>query len=102
VTGIEDRWLNQQTISFSMQSFPNPFTLSTNIFFQLPSRSTVTLKIYDIMGREVTTVFSGELEGGEHLQQWSPENLPSGIYLYRVQTDYHAESNILLYNKNPQ
>ena len=66
-------------------NYPNPFNPSTNITFSIASKNFVTLKIYDVIGREVATLFSGELEAGEYAQQWNAAGFPSGVYFYRLQ-----------------
>jgi hypothetical protein len=67
------------------QNYPNPFNPSTTITFTLPSRSLVSLKIFDMLGREIATVLSAELPSGRHSHQWHAGNLPSGVYFYRLQ-----------------
>jgi hypothetical protein len=67
------------------QNYPNPFNPSTTITFSLPSKSIVSLKVFDALGREVTTLVNGELSAGYHSQQWNATNIPSGIYFFRLQ-----------------
>jgi hypothetical protein len=66
------------------QNFPNPFNPSTQISFQLPSDSRMTLKVYDILGREVATLIDGYQTAGVHQVQFNAQNLSSGIYFYRL------------------
>ena len=68
------------------QNFPNPFNPATNIKFTLPVQSSVTLEIYDILGRRITTLVSEELSAGEHIYQWDASRQASGVYLYRLVT----------------
>ena len=77
--------INANTIATLYQNYPNPFNLSTNISFNLPTKSFVSMKIFDLLGREVSTVVSEELSAGDHTIQWNAENLPSGVYFCRVQ-----------------
>jgi hypothetical protein len=67
------------------QNYPNPFNPSTTIRFSLPKSGYVTLKVYDILGREVETLLSGERTAGAYAVEWTPNNLASGVYLYRIQ-----------------
>jgi hypothetical protein len=78
------------------QNFPNPFNPSTTISFNLPSRSFVTLKIFDVMGREVSTIVSGEMQAGYYLRQWNASGYPSGVYFYRLQAGAFTETKHLL------
>jgi photosystem II stability/assembly factor-like uncharacterized protein len=67
------------------QNYPNPFNPTTTIKFDLPRASKVTLKIYNILGEEVATLFSGSLNSGSHSIEWSrPAGIASGIYFYRL------------------
>ncbi len=67
-----------------LPSYPNPFNPSTTISFILPSKSFITLKIFDALGREITTLFSGQLQAGFHSRQWNAVNMASGVYFYRL------------------
>jgi hypothetical protein len=66
------------------QNYPNPFNPSTSISFTLPSQSFATLKVFDIIGREVATIFSEELSAGSYTRQWNASALSSGVYFYRL------------------
>lgn len=69
------------------QNYPNPFNPSTMIKYSLGKRSFVTLKVYDMLGREITTLVNSEQASGEHEVNYRPENLTSGIYFYTLQAD---------------
>ncbi len=69
------------------QNYPNPFNPATTIEFALPKQSNVTLKLFDILGREVATLVDAELESGVHKINFDGQDLASGIYFYRI----HAE-----------
>jgi hypothetical protein len=66
------------------QNYPNPFNPSTAISFSLPSKTYVSLKVFDAMGREVATLVLGELSAGSHSRQWNATGMPSGVYFYRI------------------
>jgi hypothetical protein len=78
------------------QNFPNPFNPSTTIKFQMPSKGFVTLKVYDIMGREVATLANGMREAGNYTVQWSAANLSSGVYWYRLTAGTFVQTNKML------
>ena len=72
-----------------MQNYPNPFNPSTEISFQLPDNSHVSLEIFNVLGQRVTTLANGVLEAGEHVFIWdgtdaNGNTVSSGIYLYRL------------------
>jgi hypothetical protein len=78
------------------QNYPNPFNPSTIIKFQIRSKGFVTLKIYDIIGREVATLVNGFQEAGPHDVKFDASNLPSGVYLYRITTGTYVETKKLV------
>lgn len=67
-----------------LQNFPNPFNLSTTITFSVGTYSYTSLQVYDVLWREVATIFSGELPAGSYSKQWNAEYLSSGVYFYRL------------------
>lgn len=67
------------------QNYPNPFNPTTTISFYIPYKTTVSLKIYDILGKEVAALVNGEtLTVGKHSKQWNGSGFASGIYFYRL------------------
>ena len=67
------------------QNFPNPFNPSTTIRYGLPTRSQVTLTVFNTLGQQVARLVDGELEAGYHEVQLDGKNLSSGVYFYRIQ-----------------
>ena len=80
-------------------NFPNPFNPSTMIVFYMPRNEHVTLKIYDLTGREIETLVEGEVPPGEHRMQWNAQGLASGVYLCRMTAKSFSQSIKLLYQK---
>ena len=81
------------------QNYPNPFNPSTLIKFKLHTSDKVTLKIYNILGKELAVLIDGYRRTGEHRIKWMPENLQSGIYLCRLQAGKHTDTKKLIYQK---
>jgi hypothetical protein len=97
VTAVKEHVTYTLPTSFRlMQNYPNPFNPSTIISFNLSSKSFVTLKVYDLLGREVATIVSEELPAGNYTRQWNASSLPSGIYFYRLQTSSFTDSKKLI------
>ena len=78
------------------QNYPNPFNPTTIIQFGLPQRSNVTLKLYDILGRQVATLVDEELEPGVHKVNFDAEDLASGVYFYRIQAEAFVRTKKLM------
>jgi len=94
-TGVNEG--NELPNKFNLsQNYPNPFNPSTTISFNLPSKSFVSLKVFDALGREVSILVSKELTAGSYSQQWNAENLPSGVYFYRLQAGNYSETRKLI------
>jgi hypothetical protein len=66
------------------QNYPNPFNPATTISFSLPSRSFVSLKVFDALGKEVSVLVSNELSAGTYTRQWNASALSSGVYFYKL------------------
>lgn len=88
-----------------MQNYPNPFNPSTKIKYTIPNNVTlsdvegskVTLKVYDILGNEVATLVDEEKPAGTYEVEFKAENLASGVYVYRLQTqDYTNAKKMIL------
>lgn len=69
---------------FLSQNYPNPFNSATTIHFSLLSHEHVTLKVFDVFGREVATLVDGEMAAGNHTVPFAPRDLASGIYFYQL------------------
>lgn len=83
--GIDDYSNLEQVREFRLQqNYPNPFNPGTTIRYTLPQRARATLKIYDVIGREITTLVDKELSAGDYQAKFDGRNLPSGIYFYRL------------------
>jgi hypothetical protein len=67
------------------QNYPNPFNPNTTIKYQIPELSFVTLKVYDVLGSEITTLVNEEKPVGSYEVEFDATTLPSGIYFYRLQ-----------------
>lgn len=78
------------------QNYPNPFNPSTKIKFDIPKSSLVTLRIYDITGREVSKAVGQQLNAGTYSYEWNASGLSSGVYFYKLRTEGYAEVKKML------
>ncbi|MBD3403423.1 DUF4397 domain-containing protein [candidate division GN15 bacterium] len=74
------------------QNYPNPFNPTTIISFALPEAADVQLKIYNVLGQEVTTLVDGRREAGEYQVEWDAGSSPTGVYFYRISAGNFSES----------
>lgn len=72
------------------QNFPNPFNPNTNIKFSLDRPTKVSLKIYNIAGQLVKTLFSEQLDSGSHIYNWNASDFSSGLYFYQLKAGSHS------------
>ena len=78
------------------QNYPNPFNATTNIQYGIPNASGVRIKVYDILGKEITTLVDEEKQAGVHTAVFDASQLPSGIYYYRFTAGEFSETRRLL------
>ena len=79
------------------QNYPNPFNPSTNIEFSIPKSEYIELKVYNIVGEEISTLVSKKLNPGNHMYTFDGKNLASGIYYYQlVAGDFREVKKMIL------
>jgi len=76
--------------------FPNPFNPATNIVFDLPEPGSVTVKVFDLMGREVAVLVNGEKPAGQHTISFDARDLPSGVYVCRMTANEFTASHKMM------
>jgi FlgD Ig-like domain len=96
--------LNSDNTAKLMNNYPNPFNPSTSIKFYIPNNSDVTIKIYDILGREVTTLINKQSEAGYHIVYWNGidrngNSVASGTYICRMQAGNFLQTKKLMLMK---
>jgi hypothetical protein len=108
ITAVDDQIIKHAPSEFILdQNYPNPFNPSTTISFTIPpsffplisgrnESGFVTLKIYDILGREVAKIVNERLPAGAHTRQWDASGFPSGVYFYRLSANGFTQTKKLL------
>jgi hypothetical protein len=74
------------------QNYPNPFNPKSNIKFQIAKSGDVKLVIFNVLGREITTLVNEALQPGTYEVEWDGSNYPSGVYFYKLNTTDYAET----------
>ncbi|MFO7526946.1 MAG: T9SS type A sorting domain-containing protein [Ignavibacteriaceae bacterium] len=96
VTSVDDQGqvvVNGYKLS---QNYPNPFNPSTKISFELPASGFVSLKVYDMLGREVAELVSSEMTSGSHSVSFNATDFASGTYIYRLTANGNVLTNKML------
>ena len=94
-TGVRNE--NQIPSEFILdQNYPNPFNPVTSIRYSIPKSSLVTLKVYDISGKEIVSLVNESLQAGEHTIQWDSQGSPSGIYMYKITAGNFTETKKMI------
>ena len=77
-------------------NFPNPFNPTTTITYQLSVTSQVSLKVYDLLGREVKILTNGLIQAGKHSIIWNATSLPNGLYFYQLRTGNYSDTKKMI------
>ncbi|MHB1051029.1 MAG: phospholipase D-like domain-containing protein [Bacteroidota bacterium] len=81
------------------QNYPNPFNPATTVRFSVADARFVTLKVFDILGREVATLVNEQLRPGNYSIQWNGSSLASGVYFYRIEAGNFRQTKKMLLQK---
>jgi len=90
---------NELPKSYSISNYPNPFNPVTTINYQLPENGFVTIKVYDLLGKEIATLVDGNRNAGYHNVKFDAGRLSSGIYLLTIKTGKFAQTNKMILMK---
>jgi len=93
ITGIEEKIPAEFSLS---QNYPNPFNPTTTIQYSIPKTSFVSLKIYDVLGKEVASLVNEELSAGVYDRTFNAANLSSGIYFYTLRANNFTATKKLM------
>ena len=100
VTGIRDCKNEVNVKSFVLnQNYPNPFNSFTKFFFSLPEAGLTSLRIYDLLGREMETLVNRYMKAGKYSTIWEVKDLPSGIYVSRLKSGKFCDTKKMIYQK---
>ncbi len=96
ITSVDQQLILPTSFSF-FQNYPNPFNPTTTIDYQVPRTSRVTLKVYDVLGREIRSLVDEVKHPGKYEVRFDGSNLPSGVYFCRLGAGiYHSTKKLLL------
>ncbi|MGE5498547.1 MAG: T9SS type A sorting domain-containing protein, partial [Syntrophothermus sp.] len=99
-TGIESSKSTSMLKDYVLeQNYPNPFNPSTTIKFTLPENANVSLKIYDMLGKEVASLVNGEMQAGSHEVSFNANNLATGMYVYEIKAGNFTQNKKMMLMK---
>jgi hypothetical protein len=78
------------------QNYPNPFNAETIISWQVPKSENVIINVYDVLGNEILNLYEGRSSTGNNRLSFNAGNLASGIYYYKIQSDYISQTKKLI------
>jgi hypothetical protein len=83
--------------SYSLsQNYPNPFNPSTTIKYEIPEKSFVTIKVYDVLGNEVANLVDEEKQAGDHIVNFDAAKLSSGVYFYSLSSGNYLSTKKMI------
>ncbi len=96
ITGVSNETLDMPADFILFQNYPNPFNPSTLIEFSLPEKTFVRLKVFNVMGKEVSELVNENLSAGKFQYEFKADNLPSGIYFYKLETENFTQTRKMI------
>ncbi|MBI4810385.1 MAG: T9SS type A sorting domain-containing protein [Ignavibacteriales bacterium] len=96
LVNVDDKNTSIPTVFTLKQNYPNPFNPMTTIDYDLPKVSTVLLRIFDVLGREITTLVNKEQVAGKYSVPFDASHLASGLYFYRLDTGEFSDVKKLM------
>lgn len=97
--GIQNVSTSQPDKFYLEQNYPNPFNPVTTIKFSLPQKSFIKLKVFDLLGREVANLVNENLSIGSYKYDFNASSLPSGVYFYKLETEYFSQTKKMVLMK---
>jgi hypothetical protein len=96
ITDIEDEQNNLPIVFALEQNYPNPFNPTTTIKYTIPTSQFVTLNVFDMIGREITSLVNEEKSPGNYEVKFDGSSFASGIYFYRLKAGNYLETKKIL------
>jgi len=93
---VKEKELGQPNTYRLAQNYPNPFNPSTTIRYGLAKSGHVTLKVFNLYGQEIATLVNETKSAGEYKIQWNPNNVPCGVYMYRLRAGEFVQTRKLV------
>jgi len=99
LTSVETSTNNIVTNYALSQNYPNPFNPSTSISYQLPTSGLVTIKVYNVIGKEIATLVNEYQQSGSYSKEFSANGLTSGVYFYTIKSGNFTATKKMIFLK---
>jgi hypothetical protein len=99
IVGVEEVFYEAPSEFLLSQNYPNPFNPSTKIKYQIPEISFVTIKVFNVLGKEIETLVNEEKPVGTYELTWNAANLPSGVYFYQLKAGNYISTKKMVLMK---
>jgi len=99
LTGINDKESKLPKAFILKQNYPNPFNPSTIIGFSLPRSNEVKIEIFNLLGQKIKTLLNKQMPSGSHEIEFTAKNLPSGVYLYKIEVANYVNIKKMIFMK---
>lgn len=99
ITDVEDEFISTANEFYLSQNYPNPFNPSTDIKYQIPEAGLVSLKVYDLLGREVATLVDEHKTAGSYEVEFNVSELSSGVYFYKLRAGEYSNTKKMMLSK---
>jgi hypothetical protein len=100
VSFVEEEEIDEIPTDYNLsQNYPNPFNSTSVIRYSVPQSSKVIIRVFDILGNKIETLVNEEKAIGTYEITWTAENLPSGIYFYKLQAGDYIETKKMVLMK---
>ena len=95
IVGVEDEETLPTEYALE-QNYPNPFNPATTFRYSISTQSKVVIKVFDILGNEITTLIDEEKSVGTYELRWNAVNLPSGVYFYQLKAGDYVDTKKMI------
>jgi hypothetical protein len=96
LTGVENNFTNIPSKYELSQNYPNPFNPVTSIKYQLPEAGYTILKVYDVLGNEISTLVDGKKKAGNYEVHFEGQNISSGVYYYKLTSGNYSDTKKMI------
>jgi hypothetical protein len=95
-TSLDEIKSDNSSFEYQISNYPNPFNPTTNIRYSISREGFVSIKVFDVLGKEIVTLINEYKTAGKYETEFVAVSLPSGVYFYRLQADSFVETKKMI------